>query len=173
MQQPDISSTIHSGRHLTASCVVFDRHRGRVLLGLHNGTGFLQFPGGHFEANEGGADVAIREVEEETGVHVNLWTANRIDIPGGIWQPSPILTVEYPAPANATWREPAHLHVDQLYLATADSIAPTKAQPDEIGAVLWLPIDDLDHPRVRPDVPVIVPIAWKVLTTGHQDQPTG
>lgn len=164
LQQPGTSATVHSGRHLTASCVVVDPARDLVLLAIHNVTKWWQFPGGHLDDLESAAEAAIREVREETGVHATLWTSSRLDVPGGRWQPSPILTVEYPAPANPRWDEPAHRHVDQLYLATADSsLAVPTAQPDEVDAVQWVPIGDLPRLGVRPDIPVIVPYAWRML----------
>ncbi|MFC0532093.1 NUDIX domain-containing protein [Phytohabitans kaempferiae] len=108
---------------MTASAAVFDPAREMVLLAIHNVTKYWQFPGGHLEDQESAAEAAIREVHEETGVHATLWTSSRIEVPGGRWQPSPILTVEYPAPANPRWNEPEHVHVDLLYMGTADSLA--------------------------------------------------
>jgi 8-oxo-dGTP pyrophosphatase MutT (NUDIX family) len=167
LHESDLSSTVHSGRHLTASGVVFDPDRDVVLLAMHNLARFYQFPGGHFEPGESGGDAAIREVREETGVHATLWNGARLDVPGGIWHPSPIMTVETQAPANPAWDEREHFHVDLLYLALADSLAPTTAQPDEIDAVQWLAIDALDRPDLRADISVIVPFAWRLLRAGH------
>jgi len=167
LHEDDLSSTVHSDRHLTASAVVFDPAREVVLLAMPNLTGVYQCPGGHFEPGESGGDAAIREVREETGIEATLWRGGQLEVPGGIWLPSPITTVEYPAPANPAWNEPAHSHVDLLFLAVADSLTPTVAQPDEIDAVEWLAIDALDRPHVRADIPVIVPFAWRLLQTGH------
>jgi 8-oxo-dGTP pyrophosphatase MutT (NUDIX family) len=152
---------------MTASAAVFDPARRCVLLAVHNLTGVYQCPGGHFEPGESGGDAAIREVREETGVEATLWRGGQLEVPGGIWLPSPIMTVQTQAPPNPAWDEPAHLHVDLLFLAVADSLAPTAAQPDEIDAVQWFPLDDLDRPDVRADIPVIVPFAWRLLQTGH------
>jgi len=167
LHEDDLSSTVHSGRHLTASAVVFDPARKVVLLAMHNLTGFYQCPGGHFEPGEDGGDAAIREAREETGVKATLWRAGQLEVPGGTWLLSPIMTVQTQAPANPAWDEPEHLHVDLLYLATADSLAPITAQPDEIDAVQWLAIDALDRPDVRADIAVIVPFAWRLLRAGH------
>ncbi|MDQ7907589.1 NUDIX domain-containing protein [Phytohabitans sp. ZYX-F-186] len=167
MHESDLSSTIHSSRHLTASAAVFDPTRRTVLLAVHKLTRYYQLPGGHFGPGESGSDAAIREVREETGVQATLWRAGQFDVPGGTWQPSPIMTIEYPAPANPTWNEDPHHHVDLLFLATADSLLPTVPQLEEVDAVRWLPIDALDRPDVRPDMPVIVPIAWRLLQIGQ------
>ncbi|BCB74566.1 hypothetical protein GCM10022251_82180 [Phytohabitans flavus] len=163
MQQPDISDAAHSGRHLTASAVVIDPARRVVLLAVHNVTRLWQFPGGHLEPDESGDEAAIREAREETGIHATLWTRDRLDVPAGVWQPSPIMTIQYVAPANPRWDEPEHLHVDMLYLTTADSLVVPIAQPDEVDDAQWMPIDQLNGPDVRPDIPVIVAAAWQLL----------
>ncbi|MFD0746651.1 NUDIX domain-containing protein [Phytohabitans flavus] len=106
MQQPDISDAAHSGRHLTASAVVIDPARRVVLLAVHNVTRLWQFPGGHLEPDESGDEAAIREAREETGIHATLWTRDRLDVPAGVWQPSPIMTIQYVAPANPAGTNP-------------------------------------------------------------------
>lgn len=153
-----------TSRHLTATAAVFDIHARKVLLVFHNGYQRWQLPGGHVDDNETGAEAAIREVAEETGVEARLWCIDPLAVPGGVWHPSPIMTVEFPHPGSVEWAEPAHHHIDELYLATADSDAATTAQLDEVAGVRWVLIDDLGWPEVRADVPVVVPYAWQILT---------
>lgn len=154
-------------RHFTASAVVFDVGRRLVLLIDHQLTGRRQFPGGHVDENETGAECAMREVTEETGIVPRLWTDRWVTVPGGVTHPSPWMTCEFPAPAdpNPQWLEPAHHHIDMLFLAVADSGAPVTAQLAEVDAAVWLPITGLAaDPRVRDDVPVIAPLAWAHMT---------
>lgn len=162
-----MNQTVHPhSRHLTASAVVFDRLRRLVLLVFHNGYKRWQLAGGHVEADETGAEAAIREVREETGVDAELWRVNPLIVPGGTWHPSPIVVCEFPHPGWPEGGEPAHHHIDELFLATADSTARTVAQLDEVDDVWWAPFDALDRADVRADVPVVVPYAWRILT-GH------
>lgn len=152
-------------RHFTASAVVIDPATAEVLLIDHLLTGRRQLPGGHVDADETGHNTAIREVLEETGVHAVLWTPRPLSIPGGTWMPSPFLVTEFPAPADPEWGEPAHAHIDLLYLAIADSTTPMTAQLAEVAGAVWLPIHTLAAAAVREDVPVVVPLAWEYMAS--------
>jgi 8-oxo-dGTP pyrophosphatase MutT (NUDIX family) len=151
-------------RHLTATAAVFDTTARKVLLVFHHGYQTWQLPGGHVDPDETPAEAAVRAVREETGVQATLCTNDRLKVPGGVWHPPPLMVVEFPHPGSAEWAEPPHSHIDELFVATADSTAPTKAQQDEVAGVMWLPVDDLSRPDVRGDVPVVVPYAWRILT---------
>jgi 8-oxo-dGTP pyrophosphatase MutT (NUDIX family) len=151
-------------RHFTASAAVFDVGRRAVLLVGHILTGRRQFPGGHVDPDETGDECALREVGEETGVAARLWAPGRVDVRYGRWLPAPFMVAEHPAAADPAWGAPAHAHIDLLYVATADSAAPTSAQEDEVSAAEWLPVDGIAARDVRADVPVVVPAAWAWLT---------
>jgi 8-oxo-dGTP pyrophosphatase MutT (NUDIX family) len=151
-------------RHFTASAVVIDLTTAEVLLIDHRATGRRQPPGGHVDADQAGHEAAIREVLEETGVQAVLWTSRPVTIPGGAWMPSPFLVCEFPAPPKPAEGEPAHAHIDLLYLATADSTVPVTAQVAEVTGAVWLPIHTLATAAVREDVPVVVPLAWEYMT---------
>lgn len=58
-------------RQFTASALVLMPDR-RVLLLHHRKLGVWLYPGGHIEANETPDEAIVREVLEETGVHVHL-----------------------------------------------------------------------------------------------------
>ncbi|MBT8225446.1 MAG: NUDIX domain-containing protein [Dactylosporangium sp.] len=165
-----------ASRHHTASAVVIDPTRGLVLLVAHKLTGRHQFPGGHVDPDETGDQCALREVAEETGVTATLWTAprDRTPIPGAVRHPTPLMVCEFPAPADPdpAWNEPAHHHIDLLYLATADATTPTTIQPDEVDAAIWVPLADLTAPPVRPDVPVAARLACDLLGLAHPGKPT-
>lgn len=65
----DASAKAGPPAHFTASCLVVDESRERVLLTLHRKVGrWLQF-GGHIEATDACvADAALREASEESGL---------------------------------------------------------------------------------------------------------
>lgn len=152
-------------RHFTASAVVVDPARALVLLIDHKATGQRQFPGGHVDPDETADQAALREVTEETGVIATLWTppADRVTIPGAVRHITPLMVCEFPAPAKPAKNQPAHHHIDLLYVATADATAPTRARLAEVDAAVWLPIANLAN--VRADVPPVARLAWARLMT--------
>jgi 8-oxo-dGTP pyrophosphatase MutT (NUDIX family) len=118
--------------HLTASGFVLDATRTRVLL-LHHGKlkRWLQ-PGGHGEGELEPRLIALRELEEETGLAA-----------GGL-QPFPdarLLDVDvHLIPARPS--EPAHPHLDLRYgfIASAGSLARLS---DESTDLRWFPLNAL------------------------------
>jgi 8-oxo-dGTP pyrophosphatase MutT (NUDIX family) len=152
-------------RHLTASALVLDPHTERVLLIHHRLTGYWQCPGGHVDPDEAPHAAALREAYEETGVVATPWPATHPSVPGGIWHPTPIIVCEFPAPAcdSPGWEEPAHRHIDLLYLATGDSSAPITPQLEEVWGARWVPLDQLTVSGIRPDVPVVAHLGWGML----------
>ena len=66
MENTDFSRSIH----LTASVFVIDDNK--VLLLKQERSDFWLLPGGHVEDNELPHEAAVREVFEETGLHVEL-----------------------------------------------------------------------------------------------------
>jgi 8-oxo-dGTP pyrophosphatase MutT (NUDIX family) len=153
-------SVTRNSRHLTGSACVFDLNRGAVLLIEHKASGWHQLPGGHVDEDETAAEACLREVYEETGVTAELWQPHTYDIPGAVWHPTPFMVCEFWAPPKPHKGEPEHAHIDELFIAVADSTAPLTAQLAEVGCAVWVEVDELNAHNVRPDVPVVVPLAW-------------
>lgn len=137
-----------TSRHLTASMVVIDPKRELVLLVHHRASGLWMFPGGHVDADESPAEAAVREVLEETGVRAHHADRQRVDLPGMVWQPSPWITAEIPAPPKPERpgkpAEPAHTHIDLLFLGTADSGDALTAAVDEVADVRWVDVNHIE-----------------------------
>lgn len=78
---------IHEKIDFTAS--VFIVHEGKVLLHKHKKLGLWLQPGGHIELEDGPVETAIREVQEETGLDIELVGAREADptLPGDILPP--------------------------------------------------------------------------------------
>ena len=129
-------------RHFTTT--VFVLHEGQALLMRHpklrNGS-----PWGHVEADELPTDAAIREAREETGLDVelvsqeNLW----IDRPNAQSFPRPYLCqlVEMPAHGN----DPAHQHMDLVYVAR-----PVGGIPSE--GIRWFTLAEIEELQSGVDI---------------------
>ncbi|MFI9175050.1 NUDIX hydrolase [Streptomyces lincolnensis] len=115
----------HAG-HLTASALVIDPERGRVLLTLHRKLRRWLQMGGHCEPQDTSLEAAaLREATEESGV------AGLTLLPGG-----PVRLDRHPIPA------PCHWHFDVQYAAVALPDA-THAVSDESLDVRWFAYDEV------------------------------
>ncbi|MFJ8975491.1 NUDIX hydrolase [Streptomyces sp. NPDC102282] len=112
--------------HLTASALVVDPERGRVLLTLHRKLRMWLQMGGHCEPQDTTlAAAALREATEESGI------AGLALLPGG-----PVRLDRHPIPA------PCHWHLDVQYAATASAGAVERIS-DESLDLRWFPYDEV------------------------------
>ncbi|MFF4896847.1 NUDIX hydrolase [Streptomyces sp. NPDC001068] len=123
---PDgIWKACHAG-HVTASALVVDPERGRVLLTLHRKLRMWLQMGGHCEPGDPTlAEAALREATEESGI------PGLTLLPGG-----PVRLDRHPIPA------PCHWHFDVQYAAVAPSGA-AHAVSDESLDVRWFAYDEV------------------------------
>ncbi|WP_327369748.1 NUDIX hydrolase [Streptomyces sp. NBC_01217] len=112
--------------HLTASALVIDPERGRVLLTLHRKLQMWLQMGGHCEPQDTTlAAAALREATEESGISGLTLLA------GG-----PVRLDRHPIPA------PCHWHLDVQYAALAPSGA-TEQISDESLDLRWFAYDEV------------------------------
>ncbi|MEU0138026.1 NUDIX hydrolase [Streptomyces sp. NPDC006296] len=112
--------------HLTASALVIDPERGRVLLTLHRKLRMWLQMGGHCEPGDTTlAAAALREATEESGI------AGLALLPGG-----PVRLDRHPIPA------PCHRHLDVQYAATATAGAVEQISEESLD-LRWFPYDEV------------------------------
>ncbi|WP_406515212.1 NUDIX hydrolase [Streptomyces sp. NBC_00873] len=112
--------------HLTASALVVDPERGRVLLTLHRKLRMWLQMGGHCEPEDATlAAAALREATEESGISGLTLLA------GG-----PVVLDRHAIPA------PCHWHLDVQYAALAPSGATEKIS-DESLDLRWFAYDEV------------------------------
>lgn len=112
--------------HLTASALVVDPERGRVLLTLHRKLRMWLQMGGHCEPGDGSvAAAALREATEESGI------AGLTLLAGG-----PVVLDRHPIPA------PCHWHLDVQYAALAPSGAAERISEESLD-LRWFRFDEV------------------------------
>ncbi len=99
---------------MVAGCIVYSGKK--VLLIHHRKLGKWLYPGGHMESGEFPYETAAREVKEETGLDVTIFSRSSgrpFRSAGASERPLPFATVEERVP----YKDGAHTHFDTIYLA--------------------------------------------------------
>ncbi len=121
--------------HFTASNWVINKERTKVLMIYHNIYKSWAWTGGHADGDSDLLHVALKEVNEETGLK-NLKVL--CDSFFGIQ----ILTVDSHMKRGKF--VPSHLHLDCCFLLEADEKEPLRIKADENSGVKWIDIDKID-----------------------------
>ena len=122
--------------HMACSIWVVDPGMTQTLLVYHNIYDSWSWIGGHADGERDLQAVALRELQEETGV-------SRVRIvecgPGNIYSLE-VLTVDGHEKRGAYVS--SHLHLNVTYLAIADPEEAIRIKPDENSGVRWAPLED-------------------------------
>jgi 8-oxo-dGTP pyrophosphatase MutT (NUDIX family) len=124
-------------KHFTATAFILDS-KGRTLLLWHKRLGRWMPPGGHIEPDETPQDAAKRECKEETGMdveitgdpHDDLFAANPDE---GRMLIKPIAMLLENIPESKARNEPAHQHMDFLFVARPLDESQTLTLAEEEG----------------------------------------
>ncbi len=127
-------------RHFTATAFVVDAD-GRTLLLWHKRLGRWMPPGGHVDPDESPEETARRECKEETGLDVEIVGDAQYDVFAGNRQEGTLLKKPYAMlleniPASPERGEPAHQHMDFVYLARPLDPSQALILAEEEGADL-------------------------------------
>ena len=121
--------------HFTASAIVVNPTRDKVLFAYHNIYNSWAWVGGHADGNSDLLEVALKEAKEETSI-TEIKPVN-----------SNILGLEIiPVPPHVKRGKfvSSHAHLNISYLLEADDTQEIHNKPDENKEVAWLPIDKLE-----------------------------
>lgn len=135
-------------RHFTATAFVVDS-RNRTLLLWHKRLKRWMPPGGHIDPDETPEEAARRECKEETGLDVeiigdaqpDLFTGNPSE---GAMLKKPIAMLLEQIPASEERNEPAHQHMDFLFLARPlDESQALELAPTEGDDMRWFTREEI------------------------------
>ena len=127
---PDAFFRTCSPGHFTASALILNPAKTRVLLVEHRKLGIWVQPGGHADGDVHLENVARKEVEEETGLSVFQGSLSILDLD------------IHPIPARKD--ESAHDHYDVRYLFIADP-EQNLTISDESTDLRWIEIENLEN----------------------------
>lgn len=119
--------------HFTTSIWTINKERTKTLMVYHNIYNSWSWIGGHADGMEDLAEVALRELQEETGVK------NARLIGDGIFS---IETLTVDGHMKKGVYVPSHLHFNVTYLAEADESELLIVKEDENQAVKWFSFED-------------------------------
>lgn len=128
MDQPDIFTRDNGVAHITASAWVVNKDFSKVLMAYHNIYNSWSWLGGHADGDEDLLAVAIREVQEESGIHNVTPVTDEIFSLESLTVDGHIKRGEYVS---------SHLHLNITYLLFADDTEQVRTKADENSAVGW------------------------------------
>lgn len=114
--------------HFSSSAFVVNKERTKMLVVYHIINDGWIYPGGHADGEENLLSVAVREVEEETGLKTKVLDNSIFGIQS--------------APVKGHIKRgnyvSAHLHFDVIFLMEADDKNPLVYREDESKGVKWV-----------------------------------
>lgn len=119
--------------HFSASVWTLNQSYTKTLMVYHNIFNSWSWVGGHADGEPDLCAVALRELQEETGIKQasllkpDIFSLETLTVNGHIKRGVYV---------------PCHLHFNITYLAVADESAPLRIKPDENQNVSWLPLSD-------------------------------
>lgn len=129
LKHPRVFHRDHLPGHITGSAWTVNVHHNKVLLVHHAKLKKWLQPGGHADGNEDILQVALRELEEETGLQ-----SVKLILPG-------IFDLDiHPIPVRKDF--PDHFHYDVRFLFEADEQEPIMVSEESLD-VRWVPLYEL------------------------------
>lgn len=143
--------------HMTASSVIVNEARDKMLMIHHKIYDTWTWQGGHTDGEGDLLKVALKEAEEETGIR-DFKVLKDAD---GLIIGLDILTVREHI-KNGRFVS-AHLHLNASFLFEANEEDVLSLNQEETNGVRWIPVSDIDE---MADEPEITPIYHRMIKRG-------
>ncbi len=142
--------------HMTASSMIFNPSRDKVLMVFHNIYQSWSWTGGHADGDGDLLHVALKEAKEETGLtDLRVITEDAASLE--------ILTVwSHRKRGNHV---SGHVHLNLSYLFEADEKQDIHMKEDENSGVAWIPIDRWKEYVAEP---YMIPVYEKLIQRGTE-----
>ena len=127
--------------HFTTSIWTVNKERTKTLMVYHNIYNSWSWIGGHADGVENLREVALRELQEETGVKNARLVCDEI---------FSIETLTVDGHIKKGVYVPSHLHLNVTYLAEADEAEVLFVKEDENQAVKWFSFQDALEASTEP-----------------------
>jgi len=121
--------------HITSSAFVVNKTRDKALMVYHNIYNSWSWTGGHADGEKDLLAVALREVQEETGVKNLMPISEKIFSLDVLPVIGHVKRGEYVS---------SHLHLSVAYLVEGDESEKLIVKADENSGVKWMPIDGIN-----------------------------
>lgn len=121
--------------HFSASAFLVNKKRNKMIVVYHIINDGWIYPGGHADGDDNLLSVAVREVEEETGLKAKILDENIYAI-----QSAPVK-----GHIKSGKYVSSHIHFDVLYLMEADDRSPLKYKENESKGVKWISFEEADN----------------------------
>lgn len=132
--------------HLTSSGFTMNQNLDKTLMVYHNIYDSWSWIGGHADGENNLLAVALKEVQEETGVTiVNPLSEQPVSID--------ILTTS--AHKKNGKHVSSHLHLNISYLIIADENESIRIKPDENSGVKWISVDEMEQYVTEPEMLIV------------------
>lgn len=137
----DIFYRTNLARHMTASAWVVNKSFDRVLMVFHKIYNSWSWLGGHADGDEDLLSVAIREVQEESGIQ------SVVPISKEIFSVESLTVDGHEKKGHYV---SSHLHLNVTHLLMADDSEDLKIKEDENSGVAWFTLEEALQKSTEP-----------------------
>ncbi len=150
----------HLHEKIDFTAEVFIVHKDKVLLRKHDKYSIWLSIGGHVELDEDPNQAAIREVKEEVGLDIELWSG---------FQTAHLETTNFkdlipPAFLNRHRINETHEHVSFVYFGRSTSDVVINQESEHSDAIEWFSLEEMDNPQFSEQVRTYAKAALTALS---------